>query len=409
MPTEKRQTNVAAQKAAISAKDTAAKATAAAQAKAASSAVAAAKALTEKLNAATGSLQSSKGATLSIPKAISDIAEKTSATAKQDIAAYKTAQETEANIVIPAAIYEEVPTNALALDTFINTLSLIFGTQEASKPYVSKLYELVSGFYKTGSTIDESLNLALRAAKEQNAIPEFTDRFKGLFALDEMKKAGKAVTVPTIAEFFATEAKMGEILTNAGLGDLATESFIGDNIIGKNKSVLEVGNLISDVFTAIDNAPTALKTDLQTYFPGVDRVSMAKAILMGPEGAAQLAQKVKGITVQSAASTQGLNVDLATAQDIASMGYGYNQALQGFGQVASALPTYEKLQEIQLGTDVKSSTAQAELQKSVFGQNIAEQEKIKKLGEQEAARFRGTAGILGSKALASQSRAAGLI
>jgi hypothetical protein len=150
------------------------------------------------------------------------------------------------------------PERTLASDTFRATLGLLFGATEAAKPYVTQLYGLVSNFYKTGSSVEEALNLALYQAENEKAIPEFTKRFAGLFSIRDMKQKGMAVTVPTIAEFFATEAKMGEVLTNAGLGDLATEDFLG-GIIGQNKSVLEVGNLISDVFTSIDYAPTELK------------------------------------------------------------------------------------------------------------------------------------------------------
>lgn len=295
------------------------------------------------------------------------------------------------------------PERVYAKDTFVNTLKLTFGAEEAAKPYVSKLYDLVSGFYKSGSTEDEALNLAIREARTSNVIPEFTERFKGIFALEDQLKAGKAVSVPTVAEFFAAEAKMGEVLTNAGLGDLNNQAFLGD-IIGKGKSVLEVGNLISDVFTTIDNAPTALKTSLQTYFPGVDRVSMAKAILTGPQGAAELAQKVKGIAVQSAAGSQGLGVDLSQAQDIANMGYDYNQALTGFGNVAQNLPTFEKLQEISLGQNVDTSAAQSTLQQSEFGKSAAAQAAIDKAAREERNRFSASAGIASSKSLASQVR-----
>jgi len=222
----------------------------------------------------------------------------------------------------------------LALETFRATLGLIFGKEEANKSYVSKLYSLTSGFYKTGSTVDEAMNLALYQAENEGAIPEFTSRFAGIFALRDAKKNGAAITVPTIAEFFATEAKMGEVLTNAGLGELATESFLG-GVIGKNKSVNEVATLISDVFNTIDYAPKELKQTLSTYFPGVDRVSIAKAILTGPEGAQALSQKIKGVSVMSAAQQYGMNIDMTTATDIANRGYDYNAALTGYGQVSS--------------------------------------------------------------------------
>lgn len=299
-------------------------------------------------------------------------------------------------------------TRTLAFDTFKNTFALVFGRSEANKAYLSKLYDLVSGFYKTGSTVDEALNLAMYQAKEEGAIPEFTDRFKGIFALNKMFQEGKAVQVPTIAEFFQAEAKMGEVLNQAGLGDLATQEFLG-NIIGTGKSVLEVGNIISDVFNTIDNAPKALKDTLSTYFPGVDRVSLAKALLTGPEGAQALSKKVKQVSVLSAARTQGLDVSMETAGDIAARGFGYDESLTGFGKVKRDLGTYQKLQEIEAGKGIKTSDVQSQLQQSVFYNDIQQQMAIEAAAQREANRFRGQAGTMGSRSLASQNRAAGLI
>ena len=289
------------------------------------------------------------------------------------------------------------PERTLASDTFRATLGLLFGATEAAKPYVTQLYGLVSNFYKTGSSVEEALNLALYQAENEKAIPEFTKRFAGLFSIRDMKQKGMAVTVPTIAEFFAAEAKMGEILTNAGLGDLATEDFLG-GVIGQNKSVLEVGNLISNVFTSIDYAPTELKTTLQTFFPGVDRTAIAKAILTGKEGAQELSQKVKGISVLSAAQQQGVAMDLPTATNIAKQGYDYQQALTGFGQVKRL----ERIDTIaQFGGGNFTAT---QAQNAVFGKSIKEQMTIEELSKQEAARFQGSSGRFASK-----DRAAGQI
>lgn len=289
------------------------------------------------------------------------------------------------------------PERTLASDTFKATLGLLFGSTEAAKPYVTQLYGLVSNFYKTGSTVDEAINLALYQAENEKSIPEFTKRFKGLFDIRDMKQKGMAVTVPTIAEFFATEAKMGEILTNAGLGDLATEDFLG-GIIGQNKSALEVGNLISDVFTTIDYAPTELKKTLQTYFPGVDRASIAKAILTGKEGAQELSQKVKNVSVLSAAQQQGVTIDLAAATDIAKQGYDYQQSLSGFGQVKNLA---------RAGTIAEfggSKFTQEQAQQAVFGKNVQQQNILEDLKKQEEARYQGSSGRFASK-----NRAAGLI
>jgi hypothetical protein len=273
----------------------------------------------------------------------------------------------------------------LALDTFRATLGLIFGKEEANKSYVSKLYSLTSGFYKTGSTVEEAMNLALYQAENEGAIPEFTSRFAGIFALRDAKKNGAAITVPTIAEFFATEAKMGEVLTNAGLGELATESFLG-GVIGKNKSVNEVATLISDVFNTIDYAPKELKQTLSTYFPGVDRVSIAKAILTGPEGAQALSQKIKGVSVMSAAQQYGMNIDMTTATDIANRGYDYNAALTGYGQVSS-LGRANTIAEFTGG-----QFTQEQAQNAVFMKNANDLAQLSTLKNVEEARFQGSSG-----------------
>jgi len=274
----------------------------------------------------------------------------------------------------------------LASDTFKATLGLLFGKEEASKSYVNKLYSLVSGFYKSGSEVEDAINLALYQAESENAIPEFTSRFAGIFALRDAKQKGAAITVPTIAEFFATEAKMGEVLTNAGLGELATESFLG-GIIGKNKSVNEVGLLISDVFNTIDYAPKELKDTLSTYFPGVDRVAIAKAILTGPEGAQALSQKIKGVSVLSAAQQNGMSISLATATDIANRGYGYNEALTGYGQVRGLGRANE------LAGLTGGAFTQEQAQNSIFMKNANDLSQLASIKETEVNRFASDTGL----------------
>jgi hypothetical protein len=113
--------------------------------------------------------------------------------------------------------------------------------------------------------------------------------------------------------------------------------------------------------------------------------------------------------VQAAGKAQGLNVDTATGLDIASRGFGYQEALTGFGTVAQALPTYEKLQEISAGKDIATSDVQAQLQGTVFNKSIVDSMKAEQIANQEAARFRASSGTAGSRSFASQQRGSGLI
>ena len=283
----------------------------------------------------------------------------------------------------------------LAKDTFANTLALAFGTQEATQPWVNEIYNLASGFYNTGSTISEALNLSLYDAKAKNLAPQFTKRFKGVFDLQEKLQKGEAVTVPTIAEFIKTEAAIGDTLREAGLGDIATQDFIG-NVIGAGNSILDVGNLISSTFTTIDNAPAALRKTLDTYFPSVDRVSLAKALLTGTEGAAALDKKIKGISVLSAAGSQGISTDLATASDIAARGVDYGQALTGFGQV-------KELERTNVLAQMQGDTfTQKEAIGLTFEQSQAAKDKAEKIKAAEIAKFQNSSGLAQS-ALRGQS------
>lgn len=296
----------------------------------------------------------------------------------------------------------------LASDTFANTFALAFGSKEASQPYVKILYGLVSGFYKSGSEIDEALNLAIRQARVEKKIPEFTNRFKGIFALEDRLRAGEAVTVPTIAEYIQSEAKVGELLEQAGMADLATQEFIGD-AFAKGKSVAEITRVISGAFNTIDNAPAYLKNELSAKFPTVTRSGLAKALIAGDIGAQALEKEIKNISVMSAGKYQGVTPTAKTAENLANLGYDFASSLSGFGEVARGKAGMQKLTEISSGVAANALDIQEGLTSAIFEKNIKEQEKMRIEAEKEAARFGAKAGTIGSKSLASQIRGNRLI
>jgi hypothetical protein len=288
-------------------------------------------------------------------------------------------------------------TKTLALDTFKNTLALLFGAKEASQPWVNALYTSALKFTNSGSTIAEAINLSLQDIRYNKDLKPFTDRFNGIYALTDRLAAGEAIEVPTIAEYFKSESAMGDVLRAAGMGELANQNFLG-GIIGLGKSVLEVTNLITDTFDRIDNAPSALKADLQAYFPGADRTSIAKAMLTGEKGAAELTKKVKSISVQSAAKTQGVTISDLTSEDIAAGGFDYGASLTNFA-------TVKQLERGQsLGRMSGIDLTQQEAIASTFQANAAAAEKLRRIREEEANRFSGSSGRLSSK-----DRAQGLI
>ena len=307
------------------------------------------------------------------------------------------------------------PERVLARDTFANTFALAFGADEASKDYVSKLYELTSSFYKTGSTIDESINLAVRKARVDNAIPEFTNRFKGLFALDDMLKAGKLVKVPTVAQYIASEVEIANLLDNAGMGEIATSEVIG-TVLGKGKSVAEVGRILTGVFATIDNAPEPFKKVLSEKYPTVTRTGLAMALIGGTAGSAALEKEVKNLGIVAAAKQQGVALTAEQAANIATLGYEYQGSLSGLATVAQNQGTYQKLYEIEAGKAAVTATrdkagnvitpgaAETALTGAIFGKNAEDISAIDAMTQREINRYRGSSGRLASK-----SRAQGLI
>lgn len=304
-------------------------------------------------------------------------------------------------VKVPTEIYETGP--VLAKDAFINTFKLIVGELEGSKSYVGELYDYVSKYYKSGFTVAESLNLSLRDAKSGNVMTEFTNRFKAIFALEDIKKQGKIVDVPTIAEYVKSEQALGEVLNRAGLGDIATEVNLA-NIFSTGKSVAETTSIINDVFLAIDNAPAAWKANVAKAIPFADRNTLAKAILLGPEGAIELQKTVAKAGVLTAAEQQGLTLSSAQQSELVASGESYGTALSKFGQTRGILDTAQKLKSMEMGIAPKDAYTQEQAMAATFNQSYEELQNLTKLSEREQARFKASAGIIGSKGLASQQR-----
>lgn len=290
------------------------------------------------------------------------------------------------------------PIVTLARNTFANTMALLVGELEASQPWVNELYDLMQGYLNTGSTVEEAQNLALREARNKGTAGKFVQRFSAIFKLQDRLNAGETVQVPSIADYVKSEQKLGDVLRAVGLGELATQETAAKILGDANKSVSEATAIISDVFGAIDNAPEALKNDLKTYFPGADRTSIAKALLLGKEGALELTKKVKSVEQLSAAKSQGVTIDLATGASLAAGGADYTTSLGKF-------ETVKQLERGQaLGRMSNIDFTQQEAIASAFTSNAAANEKIRKIGEEEINRYRGSSGKL-----ASRSRAQGAI
>lgn len=307
---------------------------------------------------------------------------------------YTLSEDINGSDVIPGSTGTNaaVPDRTLAEDTFSNTFALAFGSSEASQSYVKQLYKLVSGYYKSGSGIDDSLNLALHEAKFNNAIPDFTKRFAGLFALQAKAQNGQAVQVPTIAEFIAAENGMGVILRSAGMGDLATQDYLGQ-IIGQGKSVHDVATAINTSFAAIDNAPQAVKDTLASQFPSLDRTTLAKSLLMGVDGAAEIQKKIDMATTVTAAAQNKMTLSDTQKQMLSTSGLSYGQQLQGLGYANLAGQRGQTLTDI-YGKAVSGYGQDAAIADQFQGLASAQRAKTE-LTNREIGTFNGQSGTMG--------------
>ena len=300
-------------------------------------------------------------------------------------------------------------TPSLARDVFKNTLALFFGQSEMSKAWVNELYNIVSKFYLTGSTIDESFNLALQDARNNPNLAEFTKRFKGIYALQDLRQQGKPVTVPTIAEYVKTQSEMADLFTNTGLTDIATEDFTSE-LIGKGLSYSTISDRLVKVFDRIDRAPTVIKDTLSRYFPTVDRTKLAKTLLLGEKGVKQLQDELAGYEVLSAAEAQGIaatgvmpkigGVTEERAKEYGALGETFETITPKFSQIAIATPRATQLAGFSKAEDI----GQVGVEKAVISRSAKELQKLAELTGQEEARFAGKAGRA-ELGLASQRRA----
>jgi hypothetical protein len=285
----------------------------------------------------------------------------------------------------------------LAKDTFKKTIALMMGAEEAAKPWVDAIYGVASGYYKTGSTIDESLNFSLQDARTNPALKPFADRFKGVFTLQDKLNSGMAVHVPTIAEYTTAQAAIGKTLEKAGLKELATQDFTGD-LIGKNFSSLDVADILTNTFSVIQNADPFLKAHFASY--GATDTQIAKALLTGDKTGAQLEQELKGAQMSAAAEMQGLKATDPFA--LAKTGTSYAQAQANFEQIAQNLQPTQQLASIYGAQQpgVTAGNTQQQMEAAKFGSmtpggmtSAQSKENLKKLYQQELNQFGGSAGV----------------
>lgn len=293
------------------------------------------------------------------------------------------------------------PVGISRYDAFKKTLALIIGEAEANKPYIQAVFNVSKKYLDSGTTAEEAYDLTLREARTNPELAPFAKRFKAILNLEDLKAKGQIVQVPTLKDYIKSETAMGTILTQAGFADLANEDTITD-IFSTGKSVSETTRIITNVFDRIKNAPESVKQARREKYPTMTDAQIAKAMLLGPQGASELEAQAKGFEVLGAARQQGLtaaDVNLAQATELGATGYNFTTSLQNFANVKQITERGRTLTGVYKQPGLTSQTAIS----AEFNKDVEAQKQIDTLAELETLSFKRKSGVTQSSLRGARS------
>ena len=227
--------------------------------------------------------------------------------------------------------------------------------------------------------------------------------FQKRFPANKIRSAqGKSVLSP--GEYLAAERRYTEIMQSYGVAGLASRSVLND-FITNDISATEVSDRIGLAVDRVQNADSATKKMLATYYPMLNTNDIVTAMLNPKEGLPALQRKVQIAEIGGAALAQGLNTSINAmsmksdlysniqpgalgAQGLAELGVTKEQARIKYEQVAEVTPRGEFLSAISPGEDY--TRLQAE-QEAFLGMASAKRAR-ENLVKQEQGRFAGSAG-----------------
>jgi len=223
-----------------------------------------------------------------------------------------------------------------------------------------------------------------------------TEEYQRRFVANKARlAAGLPVLSP--AEYISTERAYRQVMVDSGLptGFYDSQSDF-QSFLERDISPTEIQARVTVVQDALNNADNATMNYFKQFYSTGDIVAYA---LDPDRTSAVLEKRYRASQVAGAASGQGLRIDQATAESLASQGVTQETARSGFGFVSTELPTVEKMSSIYGGEDVTMQ----DLVSEVFSGNATAAEKRNKLASQERAAFSGKTGA--GKSTLSKARA----
>lgn len=212
--------------------------------------------------------------------------------------------------------------------------------------------------------------------------PFYKQRFA---ANEELRKKGLAELTP--AEYLQAEQSYSRTLRTAGLGELANRNTF-NKLLGGEVSDLELQDRITNVYSRIDNADTALQGELGKFFNiGLSKSDLAAALLTGAEGAASLKRKIAMAEIGAEFTPRGMTSAIGV-EELVNLGVTREEARRGAEYAKTGT---ERLTELASIYGAQTTGIQGELEAEAF--KGLESQRRKRLVEQERASFAGSSGM----------------
>lgn len=246
--------------------------------------------------------------------------------------------------------------------------------------------------YGLGGLADVIRKLVIEGASEATITfalqesPEYKERFKANTA-----RLAKGLAVLKPNEYIAVEDTYRQALRAYGLTQFDNDAYVS-KFIENDMSPTELTTRIQLATERVTGADPQVRNTLINFY-GLTDVDLV-AYTLDPKGQLpQIEKQIATAEIGAAAARQGFQsqVGKANAEYLRSIGVTQEQAIRGFSDIATILPTATKLTDIY--RDGLEGYGLEQAQQEVFGQLASERRKRERLSAAETATFGGKSGM----------------
>jgi len=242
--------------------------------------------------------------------------------------------------------------------------------------------------YGLGGLADVIKKLVIEGASEATITfalqesPEYKERFKANTA-----RLAKGLAVLKPNEYIAVEDAYRQALRAYGLTQFDNDAYVS-KFIENDMSPTELNTRIQLATERVTNAAPQVRNTLVNFY-GLTNVDLV-AYTLDPKGQLpEIEKQIATAEIGAAAARQGFQSEVgkANAEYLRSIGVTQEQAIRGFSDIASILPTATKLTDIY--RDGLEGYGLEQAQQEVFSNLASERRKRERLTAAETATFGG--------------------